>query len=172
MLHSSPQSWENNVMKTFHGYLILFVSFFGLIYLQYSIDSRGDIDHSNFHRKQNIDYKMKHRIAQLEEVVDSLIANNIDVPMNNNPTDKIPLLSPTPQVSTIELKKEEKIESLFISLNDAAKIRDSRSKLSLIAQDYINLAYEMGGDTWYGAEEIWYTEAFRLRAIKLHAEDG
>ena len=172
MLHSAPQSWENNVMKTFHGYLILFVSFFGLIYLQYSIDNRSSIDHSNFHRKQNIDYKMQNRIAQLEEVVDSLIANNIDAPMNNNPTDKIPLLSPTPQVSAIELKKDEKVENLFISLNDAAKIRDSRSKLSLIAQDYINLAYKMGGDSWYGAEEIWYTEAFRLRAIKLHAEDG
>ena len=53
-------------------------------------------------------------MPKVKKVVDSLIANNIDAPMNNNPTDKIPLLSPTPQVSAIELKKDAhaKIDSL------------------------------------------------------------
>ena len=100
---------------------------------------------------------MKNRIKRLEQVVDSLVTINTDIPMINNPTDKIPLLAPTPQVSTLKPEKDKAV-ILFISLNDAAKVRDSRTKLSLIAQDYINLAYEMGGDTWYGADEIWYTK--------------
>ena len=41
-----------------------------------------------------------------------------------------------------------------------------------IAQEYINLAYEMGGDNWYGAEEVWGTDAFKNRVNKLHEEDG
>ena len=159
-------------MKTFYGYLILLVSFFGLLYLRHSVDIRSTVSKSNIYKKQNTDYKMKNRIKRLEQVVDSLVTINTDTPMINNPTDKIPLLAPTPQVSTLKPEKDLKAENLFISLNDAAKVRDSRTKLSLIAQDYINLAYEMGGDTWYGAEEIWYTEAFRARVIQLHKDDG
>tara|TARA_B100000427_G_C15421461_1_gene556578 strand:+ start:361 stop:840 length:480 start_codon:yes stop_codon:yes gene_type:complete len=159
-------------MKPFHGYLILFVSFFGLIYLQYYVDSSSTVIISDFHRKQNPDYKMKNRIERLEEVIDSLVATDIDVPTINNPTDKIPILSPTPQVIVVESKSDYRMKDLFTSLNDAAKVRDSQTKLSLIAQDYINLAYKMGGDDWYGAEKIWDTEAFKLRAMKLHQDDG
>ena len=63
-------------------------------------------------------------------------------------------------------------KNVFLTLNDAAKVRDSRTKLSLIAQEYINLAYEMGGDSWYGAEEVWGTDAFKNRVNELHEDDG
>ena len=63
-------------------------------------------------------------------------------------------------------------KKIFLTLNDAAKVRDSRTKLSLIAQEYINLAYEMGGDSWYGADAVWGTDAFKNRVNKLHEDDG
>ena len=85
---------------------------------------------------------------------------------------KIPIPEPTPIAKAVNFNKIEVKKDLFLSLNDAAKIRDSRTKLSLIAQEYINLAYEMGGDSWYGAEEVWGTDAFKNRVNKLHEEDG
>ena len=89
-----------------------------------------------------------------------------------SPMDKIPVLSPTPQVSSVESQHNRIKKNVFLTLNDAAKVRDSRTKLSLIAQEYINLAYEMGGDSWYGAEEVWGTDAFKNRVNELHEDDG
>ena len=51
---------------------------------------------------------MKNRIKRLEQVVDSLVTINTDIPMINNPTDKIPLLAPTPQVSTLKPEKNQR----------------------------------------------------------------
>ena len=41
-----------------------------------------------------------------------------------------------------------------------------------MAQDYINLAYEMSDSSWYGAANIWGTEAFKLRALLIHKDGG
>ena len=30
----------------------------------------------------------------------------------------------------------------------------------------------MGGDSWYGAEEVWGTDAFKSRVNELHEDDG
>ena len=30
----------------------------------------------------------------------------------------------------------------------------------------------MGGDSWYGAEEVWGTDAFKNRVNALHEDDG
>ena len=30
----------------------------------------------------------------------------------------------------------------------------------------------MGGDSWYGAEEVWGTDAFKNRVSELHEDDG
>ena len=30
----------------------------------------------------------------------------------------------------------------------------------------------MGGDSWYGAEEVWGTDAFKRRVNALHEDDG
>ena len=161
-------------MKNIYGYLILLISFSGLIYLKQSVNNRTPINHRYFNSNTNIDSKIRKRIAKLEEVVDSLIVQNseIRVDENNSPIDKIPLLAPTPQVSIVESKQTRIKKDVFLTLNDAAKVRDSRTKLSLMAQEYINLAYEMGGDSWYGAEEVWGTDAFKNRVNELHEDDG
>ena len=169
-------------MKTISGYLILFISFFGLIYLKHFFSFSNNQDYSDklpagkryFTSQMKIDSKMRNRIAKLEKVVDSLIVKNEGSLsyIDTNLAYKIPVPEPTPKAKTVHFYKAKVKKDLFLSLNDAAKIRDSRTKLSLIAQEYINLAYEMGGDSWYGAEEVWGTDAFKNRVNKLHEEDG
>ena len=158
-------------MKTLYGYLILFISFSGLIYLKHA---GSTVSQRDFNSSTNIESKIRKRIAKLEEVVDSLMVQNseLHVDANNSPTDKVPLLAPTPQLLIVEPKPARIKKDVFLTLNDAAKIRDSRTKLSLIAQEYINLAYEMGGDSWYGAEAVWGTDAFKNRVNMLHEDDG
>ena len=161
-------------MKTLYGYLILLISFSGLIYLKQSVHNRTPVSQRYFNSKANIDSKIRKRIANLEEVVDSLIVQNsqLQTDENNNPIDKIPLLAPTPQVSIVEANQTRMKKDVFLTLNDAAKVRDSRTRLSLVAQEYINLAYKMGGDSWYGAEKVWGTDAFKNRVNELHEDDG
>ena len=161
-------------MKTLYGYIILLLSFSGLIYLKHSVNNRFPISQRYFNSNTNIDSKIRKRIAKLEEVVDSLMIQNLEIQAeeSESPMDKIPLLSPTPQLSSVESQQNRKDKNVFLTLNDAAKVRDSRTKLSLIAQEYINLAYEMGGDSWYGAEEVWGTDAFKNRVNELHKDDG
>ena len=161
-------------MKTLYGYIILLLSFSGLIYLKHSGNNIVPVSQRYFNSNTNIDSKIRKRIAKLEEVVDSLMVQNLELQADESesPMDKIPLLSPTPQISSAESQKNRIKKNVFLSLNDAAKVRDSRTKLSLIAQEYINLAYEMGGDSWYGAEEVWGTDAFKNRVNELHKDDG
>ncbi len=106
--------------------------------------------------------------------MDSLIVQNLELQADEreSPMDRIPLLPPTPQASSVKSQQNRIKKNVFLTLNDAAKVRDSRTKLSLIAQEYINLAYEMGGDSWYGAEEVWGTDAFKNRVNELHEDDG
>lgn len=161
-------------MKTLYGYLILLISFSGLIYLKHSGNNIVPVSQPYFNSNTKIDSKIRKRIAKLEEVVDSLMVQNLELQADESesPMDKIPLLSPTPQVSSVESQQNRINKNVFLTLNDAAKVRDSRTKLSLIAQEYINLAYEMGGDSWYGAEEVWGTDAFKNRVNELHEDDG
>ena len=161
-------------MKTLYGYLILLISFSGLIYFKHSGSNIAPLSQRYFNTDTNIDFKVRKRIAKLEAVVDSLIIQNLELQASESEIlmDKIPLLSPTPQVSIAESQQNRIKKNIFLTLNDAAKVRDSRTKLSLIAQEYINLAYEMGGDSWYGAEEVWGTDAFKNRVNELHEDDG
>ena len=161
-------------MKTLYGYLILLTSFAGLMYLKHSVTNITPLSQRYLKPSLTIESKTRERIAKLEKVVDSLIVQNLELQADENviPIDKIPLLAPTPQVSIVESKKTRIKKDVFLTLNDAAKVRDSRTKLSLIAQEYINLAYEMGGDSWYGAEEVWGTDAFINRVNELHEDDG
>ena len=161
-------------MKTLYGYLILFISFSGLIYLKHSGSILAPASQRYFNSNTNTDSKIQKRISKLEEVVDSLIVQNLELQATESeiPMDKIPLLSPTPNVNIAESKQNRIKKNVFLTLNDAAKVRDSRTKLSLIAQEYINLAYEMGGDSWYGAEEVWGTDDFKNRVNELHEDDG
>ena len=168
-------------MKTISGYLILFVSFFGLIYLKHFFsNSKGQVSKDRsastkryFTSQVKIDSKMRNRISKLEKVVDSLMVKNdgLKIDSGDSPAEKIPLIAPTRQLVMLEPNKSEDNKRLFPSLNEAAKVRDSRTKLSLIAQEYINLAYEMGGDNWYGAEKVWGTEDFNNRVNELHDDD-
>ena len=168
-------------MKTISGYLILFVSFFGLIYLKHFFGySKGQFYEDRsvstkryFTSQVKIDSKMRNRISKLEKVVDSLLVKNdgFKIDSGDDPAEKIPVMEPTRQLGVIESNKFEDNKRLFPSLNEAAKVRDSRTKLSLIAQEYINLAYEMGGDNWYGAEKVWGTEDFNNRVNELYDDD-
>ncbi len=161
-------------MKTLYGYLILLISFSGLIYLKHSDGSLSPVSQRYYNSNINIDSKMRKRIVKLEQVVDSLMVQNSEfqADADNSPAHKIPLLAPTPQLLIVEPKQARIKKDVFLTLNDAAKVRDSRTKLSLIAQEYINLAYEMGGDSWYGAEAVWGTDAFKNRVNMLHEDDG
>ena len=161
-------------MKTLYGYLILFISFSGLLYLKHSGSNLAPVSQRYFNSNTNIDSKIRKRIAKLEAVVDSIVVQNLELQVSESeiPMDKIPLLSPTPQISIAESQQTRIKKNVFLTLNDAAKVRNSRTKLSLIAQEYINLAYEMGGDSWYGAEEVWGTDAFKNRVNALHEDDG
>ena len=168
-------------MKTISGYLILFVSFFGLIYLKHFFSySKSEVfkDRSvstkrYFTSQVKIDSKMRNRISKLEKVVDSLMVKNdgFNIDSGDSLAEKIPVMEPTRQLVVLEINKSEDNKRFFPSLNEAAKIRDSRTKLSLIAQEYINLAYEMGGDNWYGAEKVWGTEDFNNRVNELYDDD-
>ena len=160
-------------MKNIYGYLILLISFSGLIYLKQSVNNRIPVSQRYFNSNINIDSKIRNRVAKLEEVVDSLIVQNSELQTDQNSIliDKIPLVAPTPQIGIVKSKQTRIKEEAFLTLNDAAKVRDGRTKLSLIAQEYINLAYEMGGDSWYGADEVWGTDAFKNRVSELHEDD-
>ena len=168
-------------MKTISGYLILSLGFFGLIYLKHFFSyNKGQVfkDRSAstkryFSSQVKIDSKMRNRISKLEKVVDSLMVKNdgFKIDSGDDLAEKIPIMEPTPQLVVIKSNKFGDNKRLFPSLNDAAKVRDRRTKLSLIAQEYINLAYEMGGDNWYGAEKVWGTEEFNNRVSELYDDD-
>ena len=160
-------------MKLIYGYLILFISFFGLIYLRFTVDTRSKVNYRVLNPKQESNTIMHDRIKKLETVVDSMALAYAEKPKTPLSSEqRIPILDPTPQIP----KKLNNVKNLaknpFKSLNDAAKVRDMRTRLSLVAQDYINLAYEMSDSSWYGAENIWDTEAFKLRALLIHKDDG
>ena len=161
-------------MKNIYGYLILLISFSGLIYLKQSASNRFPVSQHYFNSNKSLDPKIRKRIAKLENVVDSLIVQNSELQLGENRSliDKIPVLTPTPSINVVESKQTKIKKDVFPTLNDAAKVRDSRTRLSLIAQEYINLAYEMGGDSWYGAEKVWGTDAFKNRVNELNKDDG
>ena len=56
-------------MKTLYGYLILLISFSGLIYLKQSASNKASVSQRYFNSNTNIDSKIRKRIAKLEEVV-------------------------------------------------------------------------------------------------------
>ena len=63
------------------------------------------------------------------------------------------------------------LDHQFITLDEAVRARENNNELSQIAQQDINLAYEMGGGTWYGAEEIWNTDTFKKRSLALRKKE-
>ncbi len=145
-------------MKSLYGYLILFISFFGIIFLQNYVDGNIGVQSYNPSIKQKILHNgFEKRLNELELVVDS-IHTVFDNYSNVIPEEKKPL---TMHEKSITSKNLVDVEYYFPSLNDAAKIRDSKNELSLLAQQYINLAYQMGGDDWYGAENIWNSDTFK-----------
>ena len=125
-------------MKTISGYLILFVSFFGLIYLKHFFsNSKGQlyIDRSvptkrYFTSQVKIDSKMRNRISKLEKVVDSLMVKNdgLKIGSGDDLSEKIPIMEPTPQPVVLKSNKTKDNKRFFPSLNEAAKVRDSRTK--------------------------------------------
>ena len=88
-------------MKTISGYLILFISFFGLIYLKHFFSySKGQFyeDRSMstkryFTSQVKIDSKMRNRISKLEKVVDSLMVKDdgFKIDSADDPAEKIPV---------------------------------------------------------------------------------
>ena len=57
--------------------------------------------------------------------------------------------------------------SEYNTIDDAVKVRDSKNEFSKMAQQEINTAYELGGGTWYGAEEAWNSLSFKKRIIDI-----
>ena len=156
-------------MKSTSSYLILLVSFIGLLLLQqYENRNNQKVLHEQ-NQKTKIDQTvMENKLGELEVAVDSLLEL-----VNNQST--IELGEAKPFVEPLkELYQSESVPGLdhqFITLDEAVRVRDSKNELSQIAQQDINLAYEMGGETWYGAEEIWNTDTFKKRSLALRKKE-
>ena len=152
-------------MKSTSSYLILLVSFIGLLLLQqYENRNNQKVLHEQ-NQKTKIDQTvMENKLGELEVAVDSLLEL-----VNNQST--IELGEAKPFVEPLkEFHQSESFTGLdhqFITLDEAVRVRESKNELSQIAQQDINLAYEMGGGTWYGAEKIWNTDTFKKRSFAL-----
>ena len=156
-------------MKSTSSYFILLVSFIGLLFLQQYENRNNQKAFHEQNQKTKIDQTvMENRLGALEVAVDSLLK-----PFNNQST--IELAEAKPFVEHLkELHQSESVLGLnhqFITLDEAVKVRESNNELSQIAQQDINLAYEMGGGTWYGAEKIWITNTFKKRSLALRKKE-
>ena len=156
-------------MKSTSSYLILLVSFIGLLLLQqYENRNNQKVLHEQ-NQKTKIDQTvMENKLGELEVAVDSLLEL-----VNNQST--IELSEEKPFIKPLkEMHQSESVIGLkhqFITLDEAVRVRESKNELSQIAQQDINLAYEMGGGTWYGAEKIWNTDTFKKRSIALRKKE-
>ena len=156
-------------MKSTTSYFILLVSFIGLLFLQQYENRNNQKAFHEQNQKITIDQTMmENRLGALEVAVDSLLKL-----VNNQST--IELGEVKPFIEPLkELHQSESVLGLnhqFITLDEAVRVRDSKNELSQIAQQDINLAYEMGGETWYGAEEIWNTDTFKKRSLALRKKE-
>ena len=156
-------------MKSTSSYFILLVSFIGLLLLKQYENRKNQKAFHEINQKTKIDQTvMENRLGVLEVAVDSLLERV------NNQSD-IELVETKPLVEAPkELYQSESALGLnhqFITLDEAVRVRDSKNGLSQIAQQDINLAYEMGGGTWYGAEEIWNTDIFKKRSLALRKKE-
>ena len=156
-------------MKSTSSYFILLVSFIGLLFLQQYENRNNQRAFHEQNQKTKIDQTvMENKLGELEVAVDSLLEL-----VNNQST--IELGEAKPFVEPLkELYQSESVPGLdhqFITLDEAVRVRDSKNELSQIAQQDINLAYEMGGETWYGAEEIWNTDIFKKRSLALRKKE-
>jgi len=156
-------------MKSTTSYFILLVSFIGLLFLQQYENRNNQKAFHEQNQKITIDQTMmENRLGALEVAVDSLLKL-----VNNQST--IELGEVKPFIEPLkELHQSESVLGLdhqFITLDEAVRVRDSKNELSQIAQQNINLAYEMGGGTWYGAEKIWNTDTFKKRSIALRKKE-
>ena len=174
-------------MKSFSGYIVLIISFCGLLFIKHELDILNNVDLlNNRPRKSDLSQRqMKERISSIEDEVDSLrhLLNNKDVA----PTAPvIPDPPVTPQVMLspesfkldvdlsppkVEKKRRDSLgwrwSSEYNTIDDAVKVRDSKNEFSKMAQQEINTAYELGGGTWYGAEEAWNSLSFKKRIIDI-----
>ena len=156
-------------MKSTSSYFILLVSFIGLLLLKQYENRKNKKAFHEINQKTKIDQTvMENRLGALEVAVDSLLERV------NNQSD-IELVETKPLVEVPkELYQSESALGLnhqFITLDEAVRVRDSKNGLSQIAQQDINLAYEMGGGTWYGAEKIWNTDIFKKRSLALRKKE-
>ena len=156
-------------MKSTTSYFILLVSFIGLLFLQQYENRNNQKAFHEQNQKITIDQTMmENRLRALEDAVDSLLKL-----VNNQST--IELGEVKPFIEPLkELHQSESVLGLdhqFITLDEAVRIRDSKNELSQIAQQNINLAYEMGGGTWYGAEKIWNTDTFKKSSLALRKKE-
>ena len=156
-------------MKSTTSYFILLVSFIGLLFLQQYENRNNQKAFHEQNQKITIDQTMmENRLRALEVAVDSLLKL-----VNNQST--IELGEVKPFIEPLkELHQSESVLGLdhqFITLDEAVRVRDSKNELSQIAQQNINLAYEMGGGTWYGAEKIWNTDTFKKSSLALRKKE-
>ena len=156
-------------MKSTSSYFILLVSFIGLLFLQQYENRNNQKAFPEQNQKTKIDQAIiENRLGPLEIAVDSLLQ------LFDNQSD-IELVETKPLVEAPkELYQSESALGLnhqFITLDEAVRVRDSKNGLSQIAQQDINLAYEMGGGTWYGAEKIWNTDTFKKRSLALRKKE-
>ena len=150
-------------MRSIHGYIILFISFFGMIILQNYVNNKHGVvfQGSSILKSINQRIKLENKINKLENTIDSLNAS-----MLIKSDEKI--IDESPSNFLVPEMQNDYSKIYFISLDEAVKIRNEKGHNSYIAQKYINLAYEMGGDDWYGAEEIWDTAKFQERLVTLN----
>ena len=153
-------------MRSVHGYIILFLSFFGIIILQNYVDNKHGIvfQGGSILKSINQRIKLENKINKLEFTIDSLNAAMTIKPLTS--IDK----KNTFKIVSSNKQDKKGAKHFFGSLDEAVEIRNNKGTKSYIAQQYINIAYEMGGDDWYGAEEMWDTDQFRDRISTLELD--
>ena len=174
-------------MKSFSGYVVLIISFCGLLFIRHELDILNNVDMlNNRPRKSDLSQRqMKQRISSIEDEVDSLrylLKNKDTAPkapvIPDPPVAPQVMLSPESFKLDVDLsqpkvqKKRTKNlgwrwSSEYNTIDDAVKVRDSKNEFSKMAQQEINTAYELGGGTWYGAEEAWNSLSFKKRIMEI-----
>ncbi len=174
-------------MKSFSGYIVLVVCFCGLLFIKHELDVLNNINILRERPKKSdlSQRQMKERISSIEEEVDSLryLLKNKDV---SPVTPLIPELLEAPKVMLspesfkldVDLSQPKtqmirparlgwRWSSEYNTIDDAVKVRDSKNEFSKMAQQEINTAYELGGNSWYGAENAWNSSSFKRRITEI-----